>query len=356
MQLNFAKFSYQKNLAEQRDLFIECFPENIGTSVETNEHYFWKFHSAPFQPRSYEYIACNGKELIGYYAALPYQYSINGQVTSVGMVCDVMTGIKARGKGVFTKIGSYSTEELKNAGIPFTTGYPIRKEVIPGHIKVGWKIVHELPLYINIIKVNHLPIFKKVRLLSAPVNFLLAIRRLLYFMLKTNYEVKILSIDDFLDLDNYDVFFSRWRTSKTNYLIKSREFLKWRLGAPGKQYNVISLFNKNELVGIAIVTKVVKEGVPSLAVLDFMILDENYKLNYKLHYEIERYAIAEKLETVLVMMSAGWAKKYRLLKSGYLKSPYKFFLIIKKLSDQFRDEELFNAENWHLMWIDSDDL
>ena len=154
VDLSFDKFNAQIDLEKQRELFKECFPENDGTSIETDEHYLWKFHSHPSSPNSYEYIAKIDDNIAGYYAALPYEYIIKGNNYSVGMVCDVMTGIKARGKGVFTKLGLYSTEMLKNEGLAFTTGYPIRPEVIPGHIKAGWDKVFNLPLYISFLKVQ----------------------------------------------------------------------------------------------------------------------------------------------------------------------------------------------------------
>ena len=41
---------------------------------ENLEHYFGKFENFPFSPSSYEYLAKSNKDIIGHYAALPYQY------------------------------------------------------------------------------------------------------------------------------------------------------------------------------------------------------------------------------------------------------------------------------------------
>ena len=107
MELQFSEFKYPEELDNQRELFIDCFPETIGTSLVTKEHYKWKFKSFPsgLEAKSYEYTAYIGREMIGYYAAIPYEYVIQNKIVTSAMVCDVMTGIKARGKGVFTKIG-----------------------------------------------------------------------------------------------------------------------------------------------------------------------------------------------------------------------------------------------------------
>ena len=55
-------------------------------------------------------------------------------------------------------------------------------------------------------------------------------------------------------------------------------------------------------------------------------------------------------------MSKHSARLNKVLSNGYIQSPYKFFLIIKNLTNEFLDKTLFDEENWHLMWVDSDDL
>jgi len=127
-------------------MFRLCFPESISAGTYLNGHYHWKFHTT--DRRSYEYQAADNTKLLGYYAAIEYAYIINGVEHNVAMVCDVMTHPDARGQGVFTKIGRYSTEQLADEGLSFSTGYPIRPEVIPGHLKVGWKALFQLPVYL----------------------------------------------------------------------------------------------------------------------------------------------------------------------------------------------------------------
>ena len=58
----------------------------------------------------------------------------------------------------------------------------------------------------------------------------------------------------------------------------------------------------------------------------------------------------------MTMMSKNSATEYKLNANGFFKSPFVFQLIIKNLTNEFTDEELFDEKNWHLMWIDSDDL
>jgi len=72
--------------------------------------------------------------------------------------------------------------------------------------------------------------------------------------------------------------------------------------------------------------------------------------------EVESYARYRNLDAVLIMASKYYARKYHLARNGFLRSPFKFQLILKNLGNNFKMELLRKESNWHLTWIDSDDL
>ena len=86
MELSFAHFDHAENLAQQRDLFKDCFPETNGEVIQEEVHYRWKFHSYPNVVPSYEYACYLDSEMAGYYAAIPFRYKIGERITPVGMV------------------------------------------------------------------------------------------------------------------------------------------------------------------------------------------------------------------------------------------------------------------------------
>jgi len=358
MELSFSKFNHITHLPGQRDLFRECFPETIGKAIETDGHYYWKFHSFPSGVKSFEYAAWDGEEMLGYYAAIPYRYRCGESQHTAGMVCDVMTGINARGKGVFTKLGFYSTDALKNEGIDFVTGYPIRPEVIPGHLKVNWKITFTMPVYIRFLRTN--TVMKKYGM-----AFLTPLGNLganFYNFLTANekndkkYDFKVFDKEEFFALEGYDRFFDRWQLTVENPLQKNREFMKWRLGAPETEYQIITATKNSELVGLAITRESVMENIPVLAILDMMVLPGHEKCIPGINLMFRQIAKSKNLEAIVTMMGRIWAKKYRMFNMGFIASPFVFSLIIKKLNPAIPDELLFDEKRWHLMWIDSDDL
>ena len=332
MSLKLEKFDYKKDFKKQRNLFIECFPETIGTSVVGNDHYFWKFHSFPHSPKSFEYEARFENEILGYYAAIPYRYKFFGKEVTVGMVCDVMTGIKARGKGVFTKLGDFSTNQLRKQNLAFTTGYPIRKEVIPGHLKVGWEIQFELPLYIKILKLNAFLISKNLIVLTPIVNLCIILYHsflgLLRFPLNNEFQIDVYSEKEIEKLVGLDEFLTHWQNEIPISLIKDIEFLRWRLGGPGKNYFIHVVKKDKKILGLAISRKIIKDNIPSLGLLDFMVLNNNGKVINTLHKSLRKTAIENKIEVILCMTSKLIKTKYKFFQNGFIKSPYKFFLIL----------------------------
>jgi hypothetical protein len=354
MAYSFGIFSYKENLPEQRILFNDCFPETLGDPIQSEEHYFWKFHSFPDEKKSFEYVCYDDDVIVGYYAAIPYKYKIGDLHTNIGMVCDVMTNPNYRGKGIFTKLGEYSTT-LLSSSVPLCIGYPIRKEVIPGHLKIGWKIAFKLPLYIKFYKVDSLFDQRKLGGLSKIVNpFISLFNKILVSHYNKNLDY---SINDSIDeIDGYEEFTKKWASSVPNSLIKDYQFAKWRYGAPGRKYKFITIYLNNEIVSFVALRKIIKEGIPSYGILDYMVLPGYNDSHGLINKVLWNEAKSDGVHCALCMMSKYSARVYKLAKNGFMKSPFIFSLIIKNLTNQFRNEDLYNEMNWHLMWVDSDDL
>jgi hypothetical protein len=362
VQLEFAPFDPKHQLQEQRELFFACFPETKGTSTETLEHYQLKFHSKHEQPPSYEFVALDkdDRSIVGYYAALPYRYNVQGASCMSGMVCDVMCHGKVRGQGVFRKLGIHALAELKRLEVDFTTGFPIRPDVFPGHLKAGWTIAFDLPLYIKPLKARSILKATKYRWATPIVDCGLSVFRLVMRLSIPTPKVRIETLDfeEFLKKyeSQYHEFLRDWGKDKKVHLIKDSAFLQWRFSAPTTKYTVTLATKGERIHAVAFVRSTILKEIPSIAVLDMMTLPGDEYLAKVLYRAFEDLAVKENAETIAIMTSAYWAKRYRFLMHGILKTPFTFKLIVKQLSDRVKAEDLVREEHWHPMWIDSDDL
>ncbi len=358
MPLAFRPFDPSKGLAAQRELFRDCFPEAVGQPAESEEHYRWKFQSAPGSLPAYEHVALLDGNLVGYYAAIPYRYRIGGRMVIAGMVCDVMTGTAARGKGVFTKLGAHALAQLQAAGIDLVTGYPIRPEVIPGHLKVGWSIVAKLPVYVKVVRTDALLSRYRLGLLAPLANLAVSLSsRIAALGGASGYTAKEISIEDLLTAAWYPQFLEQWMASVRNALCKEAPFMRWRLGAPGTNYRIfLAQTSIGEPVGVCVARSTLLHGLPTMAVLDLMLLPRHTAAFRAIDGQLLRCARILKCELIATMISAAHARRYGFCRALYLKSPHVFSFIVKRLSPAVKDREVLLPEMWHTMWIDSDDL
>ena len=358
--MDFSEFIFKERLKEQRELFTECFPETIGSPAETDEHYLWKHQSRKLEMASCEYIATDKQSnIIGYYAAIPYRYDVNGTILFAAMVCDVMTGVKARGKGIFTKLGQYSIDSLRKKNFHFSTGYPIRPEVIPGHLRVGWVIPFKLPMYGKLFRFDHFLANKNMAYLTSFANLILRTVNVLFSInIRFNNKIstEIYYSTQLRDINGLEDYFTKLCDEIPIYLKKDIEFLSWRLGAPSSEYNIIILREKGDIIGHSISRRVIKQKIPCLGIIDIGFMKGYEKYAATLFSKCEEIALNQGAEMALVMLGKKWAKKYNMFFNGYFKTPFTFSFIINRLNNFISDELLFDSNNWNLMWIDSDDL
>jgi GNAT superfamily N-acetyltransferase len=358
--IEYRDFEPSTHLPEQRRLFANCFPEGLVNGHAGPEHYSWKFRGFPAPKSAFEFVAMDSDAgMVGYYAALPYRYAIGPREVTAGMVCDVMTHPASRGKGVFTSLGRFALARMRDEGVAFVTGYPIRPEVIPGHLKVGWRVAFDLPLFVKVLRVDSA--LGKLHLgpLAPAVNALVALARAWRAPAESadGHAAEWVSVEQFLTLDESHRFLAEERARIGNHLVKDAAFLRWRLGAPGARYRILLGRERGDLVFLAVARKTDYSGIPCLAVLDLMALPGHGEPGLSAaHAALDQEARMVGAELVVVMASEASAARLALRKHGFVKSPRGFRLILNRLDPGLDDESLFREESWNLMWIDSDDL
>jgi hypothetical protein len=355
--MEFATFDQAKGLTQQRELFDNAFPENRGSSIASAEHYRWKFHGAPSQPPSFEYEASENGTMLGYYAAIPYPYQLGKRRLVAGMACDVMTHSKARGRGMFTELGRFSVAEMRATELSFLTGYPIRPEVMGGHLRVGWRVAFELPMYLKPLRGNAILASRGASWLAPLANLgIVAYQATRRSSPGADLAVDVGDPRELVSTPAFARFVDGWSVGVRNRLLKSADFYNWRLGAPGTRYRAFVVRRDEEIVAAAIGRVAALQGIPSLALLDLMVLPGEQPALGTLYRELDREARSEGVEAIVAMISRHRAREYRMARFGFLKSPFKFKLIVHSLDDDVSYEELSAEADWHLMWIDSDDL
>ncbi len=358
MDLQYKAFDRAADLEQQRELFALCFPESLAAKTNTREHYSWKFCST--EQISHEYIVTSNDKMMGYYAAISYPYSMAGEKQNIAMVCDVMTHPDARGKGLFTKLGAYATEQLHKEHFAFSTGFPVRPEVIPGHLKVGWHKTLGLPVYLCPLRADAILSTVKLRWAAPVFNVLLGlvhgILTAFHKLFKNGYEISVSGKESVFSNEAYETFYNHWSKSRTCFLEKTPQFLQWRLGAPNADYDIFYARKNTAIVAVMIARKTVLNDIPCLAILDVMVLPEAKSSLPILISHAKKKCAESGLEAMALTTNRSYFKTLRLFSSGFIRTHVFFTFIVKLMNTRKTIAEMSDDKNWCLTWIDSDDL
>lgn len=243
------------------------------------------------------------------FGVLRSTYYQEDQSFIVGLACDVFTNTKFRRMGLFKQVSKLAIRREELARTDFLIGFPIREEVMPGHLAVGWKHIFDMPLWWGLPRLGWLR--------DVQVN---------------------------PDLDS-----SMFIDQKGSIAIRiSDDFLKWRFSYLNVNYYLISLSNSGDF---AIVRKARLRKLPFTCIIFMQTssLDNAQTLVNKIR------CLALRLGTVGVL--GCWNDSFAnelFLQSTKLRKSFKFQKVIVRELNGFvcpKDES-----EYRLSWIDSDTL
>lgn len=326
---------------------------------ENIDFWNWEFENNYAGPAKV-FLAVDDRDVVGHYAVCPSNILVDSQVKTGSIVVDVMTHPVYRFQGMFTKIGKYSLDESGKDGIDFSYGFPIRKTVIPGHIKVGWKIAFKLPVYVYPVD------FQKIIYKFVPVRFVAWITGIIPQFIYTIFRgiksifIKRYNIEESDHFDNSErlqEFIDRTRTQHRIMQSRDFKFLKWRYNENKfREYKVFTAYDvSGEIKGYIVLRQATIYNLDCITIIDIQVLNCSGEIINALLQCTYQYAKKCGVALIGCMINDNEYKK-RLLTNMYIKSPYIFKFIIHKNREIDYEEDLLKNQNWFITWADTDDL
>ena len=272
---------------------------------------------------------------------------MNGNHLDVGLVVDVMTNTALRGQGLFVRSGLEAIRRLERTNVKTVIGFPIRKEVLPGHLKVGWNVQLTMPIYVCPVgsaqnkRFNHRLIssFAKIlRVISSPLRV-------------SKSQISEIAVSELLEDQNLLNFFSAGTEPKLIQIDKSKEFLDWRLNRPGVDYKVF-LCSDNSPKSVAIVRKMDLNGFQTIALLDFC--SEGTKWTRAMIRHLMDYAKNQKVDFLAISTNPTNAKRLKILQTGFVRSHKKFKVITRSIGHGLNTFTQSDESSFRMTWLDSD--
>jgi hypothetical protein len=253
-------------------------------------------------------IDSTGKVASGYGVARN-GYTYRKQDFTVGLVCDVFTDLDFRKMGLFKKVSSIAIAREESVGVKFLIGFPIRNEVMPGHLSVGWRYLFDMPIWWA------LPRFGSIKNVERNFNILSS--------MFTQVVQKIA-------------------------LLPSETFLQWRFSFLDVSYFLITLPNSSNF---AIVRKSKIRGIP-LTCIVFM-QSSSVSETRTLVRTIRNLSLRLGTLGVVGCWNESYANDLFVESAGLRKSSKVQKVIIRELNNfECPNEE----EQYRLSWMDSDTL
>lgn len=332
-------------------IFPEAEPNKFDQSF-----WEWEFLKNPAGPAKLWLAAEPDGTIVGHYAVIPAHWSMNKKDILGSIVVDVMTHPDYRQQGMFVEIGRKAMEEAGKEGILFSYGFPVRPEVMPGHLKVGWENLSSLPVWVRPLRphkfVEHyLPWRPFQRLVSAFLNPLIS----LYFKRKKDHTSSEIQIEK---IDHFDKGAEKIWPTLESHLIQKRDqtFLNWRyFGNSHRNYEVYQALRKEEIVGYIALRRLAIFEFQCMALVDILVKpDEKEALDLLIKKAVFEASQDSTIDMVATMINPGNPCEALLRKNRFLNSGKEFWFILR-LNGEIEDREKIKpSPNWFLMWGDID--
>jgi hypothetical protein len=345
LSVNFHSLDLPDQDAMLHGLLNQGFPESKDSALFSPEMLDWKFAKSGGLMNSLVGYVENSP--VSFYGVLPRQYSFQGVVKTVGLVVDVLSIPAMRGRGLFVSSGQAVMNKLEKTEISCVIGFPIRPEVLPGHLKVGWQVRFPMPVYVYPIGARKTMGWRKTC-----SRFLFRVMYILFTPLRFtgNSEAQVLNSKEFSSDPRVRKFIESRSTTRNISIQKNSQFLQWRLSRPDAIYKCFNLGEK-DTSAYAIIRVMDFEGFQSLAILD--VEGSSKKTIKQLMKHVIDYARDERCDLIAFCTNKSNFKRLGLRRFGFLNSPKKFQVISRATGDS---DVKFTEKFTRLTWIDSDTI
>ena len=314
----------------------------------------WEFMQNPRGPARI-YVAEDEGTIVGHYAIIPQKFSFPDRTPVMGsIVVDVMTHPAYRFQGMFKKIGRFALTSAADTTV-FATGYPIRKEVMPGHLSIGWTAELQIPVLLKPLRWSSLA--KRFGLPGGRLYDVMSrIARWRPFRapMPTGWTIRALTTEDVGAMADVATTFAE---EDLIHQIRDADFLRYRyFSNPLWPYEAWGLYAGQELAAYVVSRESKMLDTASLAIVDMACNPSGGGAVETLVRHVLAEAATRDLAVAGAMITKGNRYHRALRRAGMFPGPHKFNLILFALQADFSDSLVDPKNKWFLNWGDTDDV
>jgi ribosomal protein S18 acetylase RimI-like enzyme len=337
-----------------KDKLLAFLREAYAENPRMSDASFWTWH---FLENPYVtldnlpvWLAKSGERIAGQLAAIPVYLNVGGERRRAMWILDMIVHEDFRRQGIAKRL-TLKSEEYCKIGLGVNT----MEQHAPALLQsLGWKIVGKIPRYSKLLHAgNVLPEISRVNPLRKTLNFLSAPFRPTVdkSLFGENGKLRVLEKFD----SSFDKLWDEAGRQWTCAVARDSALLEWLYGRqPGKKFDIIGYFERERLLGYAILF--VRKPDANGAVAKAAITDLCYHPSGagKIIDELLRGSLqiaASRGAGVLVTDAVDTLIGERLRSSGFARVKNPLQLMVKSNENQ---DLLYDSEKWFLTRGDSD--
>lgn len=319
------------------------------------EWLYWK--NPDSAEKHYQLVMEDKDEIVGHYGmtALPYFCKGEGEITA-GLGSWLVIDKKYRSNGLaFFKLQSTFLKNYIHKNIHFTFGPVNRSLVLNTHLKTGYQKLNDIHVYAR--PYNLYPIIDKLTIPSSIKKIFSSLNPIFNSFLKWSYVPSVSSrtikkIGTFTDEIERFVIHTLFPCHM--WATRSKEIMNWRfIHHPLHHYEILCVYKGQELRGYVVMLEKELKGLKTLALVDMLIADNDWKSFWALWRKIHQNARQKKVDLVAFATTHFPPMQKYLIHAGFIDTKERFTLVAHGANFNLCIPEL-KKDGWFATWFDHD--
>lgn len=349
-----------KSLGIMKSVFEEQKMEKL--SDLDKQFWEWQNLNHPAGPSKIWIIENDDKELIAQMINSPVQLYIDGKIFNGGITIDLLVQKEYRRHGFFKKMGQQAINDLEKVGMDFQITFPRRENVHEGFVKrLNWKKIGDLPFLVKPINLDGI--------IKSKLGDNALTKSIAWTFKKGDKFKKLAQIRkrehkynfQFLDRfpDSTDEIWHAFRRSCRIAVVRNKRYLDWRyIEKPNGNYSILGIFNKNQLLGFAVLKAKTIMSLQVGFIVDIMTIPQKDIIKALIN-EAMHYFNDEKMDLCGCIITRNNLFFKSLRQSGFYYIPVRInprnYILDGYLKENEIDKSAFsNIKNWFITISDWD--
>lgn len=337
-------------LAECNDLLLDGLtPEIFGRSLR------WLHENSPSDKRVQLLAECS-VGVIAHYGGVPFRFKYYEDQISAVLASNLVVDKSYRKQSPFFPLQKEFIKTYQARGYSFAYGAITREGVLNPHLRMGWKALGCLRVYIRPISLSS----TFTKLINAPIisvltKFPLMLMQLFwdsifFFYRKTLHVEEVISFDD-----SISSLLKDWMKQKSICSERSIDSLNWRFSEfKDRDYRIFIVREDRNPTGYLVARLMPMKQFSCVTIVDLVVLEGDKKSFNALMKKCISFARGHNVDLVVSALTDHDVLKSYFYSTGFFRSQEKFTIVGHFPKKEFLKFTNFKFTDFHINWFDHD--